>query len=90
MSERIDLTIPTSWKEVTREHLAIIASLMNEQLSREETLFVLFCRMAGLKHEGMGMFRTGDGQRIRLETWQLADFCNRLYMESQLIIRRLS
>lgn len=78
IAERVDLTVPANWQEVTREQLAIIASLMNEQLSREETLFVLFCRMAGLKHEGRGVFRTADGQRIRLETWQLADFCNRL------------
>ena len=78
MSERIDLTIPTSWNEVTREQLAIIASLMNEQLSREETLFVLFCRMAGLRHEGKGIFMTSEKKRIRLETWQLADFCGRL------------
>ena len=75
---RVDLKIPENWSEVTREHLAVIASLMNEQLTREETLFVLFCRLAGLKHEGMGMFRTTDWQRIRLETWQLSDFCGRL------------
>ena len=78
MSERIDLTIPVCWKEVTREQLAVIASLLNEQLTREETLFVLFCRFAGLKHDGMGLFETNDSQKIRIETWQLSDFCGRL------------
>lgn len=78
MSERIDLKIPTSWKEVTREQLGIIASLMTEQLNREETLFVLFCRFTGLKHEGRGVFVTSKGQRIRMEAWQLSEFCGRL------------
>lgn len=74
----IDLKAPGSWKEVTKESLSIIASLMNEQLSREEMLFVLFCRFTGIRHEGKGVFLTSDKQRIRIETWQLEDFCNRL------------
>jgi hypothetical protein len=74
----IDLKAPTSWQEVTKEHLAIIASLINEQLSREEMLFVLFCRFTGILHEGQGVFVTSDKHRIRIETWQLDDFCNRL------------
>ena len=74
----IDLKAPTSWKEVTKEQLAIIASLMNEQLTREEMLFVLFCRFTGIRHEGNGVFMTADKHRIRIETWQLDDFCNRL------------
>ena len=74
----IDLKAPASWQEVTKEHLAIIASLMNEQLSREEMLFVLFCRFTGIRHEGHGVFVTSDNHRIRIETWQLDDFCNRL------------
>lgn len=78
MIERIDLTVPISWNEITREQLAVIASLMNEQLSREETLFVLFCRMSGLRYAGNGVFLTSDRKLIRLETWQLADFCGRL------------
>ena len=78
MSERIDLTVPTSWKEITRGQLSVIASLMNEQLTREETLFVLFCRFAGLKYDGMGLFETTDRKKMRLETWQLSDFCGRL------------
>ncbi len=75
---RIDLTIPRNWKEVTKEQLAIIASLLNEQLTREEMLFVLFCRFTGIRHEGKGVFMTADKHRIRIETWQLDDFCNRL------------
>ncbi|MBQ8958105.1 MAG: hypothetical protein IJ057_06340 [Bacteroidales bacterium] len=75
---RIDLTIPRNWNEVAKEQLAIIASLMNEQLTREEMLFVLFCRMTGLRYEGKGVFLTADKKRIRLETWQLSDFCGRL------------
>lgn len=74
----IDLKAPTSWKEVTKEQLAIIASLMNEQLTREEMLFVLFCRFTGIRHEGKGVFMTADKHRIRIEAWQLEDFCNRL------------
>ena len=74
----IDLKAPASWQEVTKEHLAIIASLMNEQLSREEMLFVLFCRFTGIRHEGHSVFVTSDWKRIRIETWQLEDFCNRL------------
>ena len=78
MSEKIELSMPVNWKEVTKEQLGIIASLMNEQLTREETLLVLFCRFTGLKHEGRGVFVTAQGQRIRLEAWQLHDFCGRL------------
>lgn len=78
MSEKIELSMPVSWQEVTKEQLGIIASLMNEQLTREETLFVLFCRFTGIKHEGRGVFVTSQGQRIRMEAWQLRDFCGRL------------
>ena len=78
MSEKIEVSMPVNWKEVTKEQLGIIASLMNEQLTREETLLVLFCRFTGLKHEGRGVFVTAQGQRIRLEAWQLHDFCGRL------------
>ena len=78
MSEKVELSMPVSWQEVTKEQLGIIASLMNEQLTREETLFVLFCRFTGIKHEGRGVFVTSQGQRIRMEAWQLRDFCGRL------------
>ena len=78
MSERIDLRIPTSWNEVTKEQLGIIATLMNGQLIREELLLVMFCQFANIKHMGMGVFETADRKKIRLETWQLSDFCGRL------------
>ena len=78
MSEKVELSMPVSWQEVTKEQLGIIASLMNEQLTREETLFVLFCRFTGIKHEGRGVFVTSQGHRIRMEAWQLRDFCGRL------------
>lgn len=78
MSEKVELSMPVSWQEVTKEQLGIIASLMNEQLTREETLFVLFCRFTGIRHEGRGVFVTSQGQRIRMEAWQLRDFCGRL------------
>ena len=78
MSKRIDLRIPTCWGEVTREQLRVIAELMDASLTREELLVVLFCRMAGLRHEGKGIFMTSEKKRIRLETWQLSDFCGRL------------
>jgi hypothetical protein len=74
----IDLKAPKGWDEVTKEQLSVIASLMNEQLSREEMLFVMFCRFTGILHEGNGVFVTSDKHRIRIETWQLDDFCNRL------------
>lgn len=78
MSSRIDLSIPASWKEIKREQLAVIASLMDAQLTREEVLFVLFCRFAGLKYEGNGVFAASGRQRIRMGSRQLSDFCGRL------------
>lgn len=76
---KIDLAVPASWKDVTLEQLYIIAPLVGDKvLGREEILFVLFCRFAGLKHVRHGVFVTNEGNTIRLETWQLTDFCNRL------------
>lgn len=78
MNGKIELTIPENWKEVTREQLGVIAAVMNEKLTREETLMVMFCRFTGLKSEGNRVFVTQDGKRIIMEPWQMADFCGRL------------
>ena len=45
----INLTYPTSWSEVKREHLLILGKLMTKQLTREELLFDLLCKIAGIK-----------------------------------------
>lgn len=45
----IDLKYPTSWKEVTREHLLILGKLMTKDLIREELLFDLFCKITGIR-----------------------------------------
>lgn len=44
----IDLKYPTSWTEVSREQLMIISALMLKNLTREEFLFVSFCRLTGI------------------------------------------
>lgn len=76
--KRIDLTLPTSWKELSKEQIHTIAVLMNEQLTREELLFVLFCKFARVKKTADNHFVAPDGTVFDIEPWQLADFCNRL------------
>lgn len=44
----IDLKYPTSWTEVSREQLMIISALMLKNLTREEFLFIMFCRLTGI------------------------------------------
>ena len=45
----INLTYPTSWPEVKREHLLLLGKLMNKALTREELLFDLLCKITGIK-----------------------------------------
>ncbi len=45
----IDLKYPTTWDEVTREHLLMLGKLMTRKLTREELLFDLLCKITGLR-----------------------------------------
>lgn len=45
----IDLTYPTTWEEITADHLMIMGNLFVKQKTREELLFDLFCSLTGIK-----------------------------------------
>ncbi len=42
----VNIKYPTCWDEVTRDHLLIFANLMTKELTREELLFTLLCKIA--------------------------------------------
>ncbi len=44
----LDLKYPPNWESVTREHLLILGQLMLRNLTREELLFDLLCRITGI------------------------------------------
>lgn len=86
---RIDLTIPSSWQEVTLQQLRILAEHSLLQLTREASELSLFCKLAGLTMvsspspdgealNGIMKFRDAQGREFTLESWQLTDFCKRL------------
>lgn len=74
----INLTIPKTWSELSPEQVRTVAKFMNEHLTREELLFVLFCQFSGVRRTSGNDFVTSGGYTFRLEDWQLSDFCNRL------------
>ena len=89
MNDRIDLKAPKRWKDLTLDQLRAVAETMRLTLTREEVLFVLFCRfckvkkvIATVRHidkkEGFDLFEDENGKRFTLDTWQIADFCKRL------------
>ena len=45
----INLNYPTSWEEVTREHLLIIAEHIIKRRTREEFLLEVFCKLTGIR-----------------------------------------
>lgn len=45
----IDLKYPTTWDDVTREHLLMLGKLITRKLTREELLFDLLCKITGLR-----------------------------------------
>ena len=44
----IDLKYPTSWEDVTKDHLLILAGLFLKQRTREDLLFELLCKITGI------------------------------------------
>lgn len=85
----IDLHIPSSWQEVTKEQLRDIVELGMQGLSREKYLLVVFCRLSNIKmiagtteEDGKKVVRThfkdSQGIHFELADWQIEDFCNRL------------
>lgn len=89
----INLTIPTTWRELTKKQLRQVANVMNEKFTREEALFLLFCLFTGIrrceiKHtlfdgkaeEGQEKYRFADpeGNTFYLEMWQIAHYCDML------------
>lgn len=45
----INLSYPTCWEEIGKRDLRIISKTLLLRLSREEMLFVLFCRLTGIR-----------------------------------------
>lgn len=45
----IDLKYPTSWGEVTKDHLLILSTLFLFSRTREDLLFELLCKITGIK-----------------------------------------
>jgi hypothetical protein len=86
---RIDLTVPTSWKELTTEQLRFVVDLAKQGLNREEFLLALLCRFADIKMVGGSSiggplshvsttFKDKDGHTFTLDAAQVADFCKHL------------
>lgn len=45
----IDLKYPTCWDQVTREHLLIMGKLLTKDLTREDLLFDMLCKITGIR-----------------------------------------
>lgn len=82
MMERIDISVPTGWNELSVDQLLEVSRVMDLALTREEVLFVLTCRFGGLKLiqtvGGVSVFTDKEKHRFALQDWQIVDFCKRL------------
>lgn len=85
----IDLKYPTTWNEVTREHLLMLGKLMTKKLTREELLFDLLCKITGLRpllKEGINenslnseyYFKVKGKRKFTIPTWLVAQACEEL------------
>lgn len=60
----IHLTYPTSWEDVSKKDLKIIAKTLLLKLSRTEMLLILFCRLAGIRLLPLGGIDEGTPASI--------------------------
>ncbi|MDP3387723.1 MAG: hypothetical protein Q8S24_10840 [Eubacteriales bacterium] len=85
----IDLKYPTKWESVTREHLKILSKLILKNLSREEVLFDLLCRITGIHpliKPGMDentpvaeyLFKKKGAGRFWMPVWMVRQACEEL------------
>ena len=82
MMERIDISVPTGWNELSVDQLLEVSRVMDLALTKEEVLFILTCRFGGLKLiqtvGGVSIFTDKEKHRFALQDWQIVDFCKRL------------
>lgn len=85
----IDIKYPTNWESVTREHLLILGKLMQNNLTREELLFDLLCRISGVKpliKPGIAedtpmaefLFKKKGSGRFWMPVWMVRQACEEL------------
>lgn len=81
----VDLTIPTSWKELTLEQFGAVVDIMLMHLTEQERLFALLCQLAGIRlygeptGSGTEVFtRKSDGQRFTMQDYEMTEFCEKL------------
>lgn len=88
----IDLKVPATWRSMShaelRHAVETVAAAMEQKLDREQTLLLLFCRLAGVtmvegtakdgKGETLCRFTDSQQREFTLTDWQLKDFCQRL------------
>lgn len=80
---RIDLKAPTNWRELTVEQLRVVADTFRLHLSNEEMLFVLLCRLTGIRiygepsGTGTEVFVTPEGLTFTMQDYEIADFSSR-------------
>lgn len=75
----IELKVPTSWGELTREQLLSVAEILTMKLTREEMLVTLFCRLADVKLELKGkswILQKGKASAT-IKRWEIACFSER-------------
>lgn len=83
MMETIELTVPTSWNELTKRQLLTVASFIDMTLTREEVLFVLTCMFSGIKFikdEGhiYEFVEVETNRHFALKDWQMKWFCDKM------------
>ena len=83
MMETIELTVPTSWNELTKRQLLTVASFIDMTLTREEVLFVLTCMFSGIKFikdEGhiYEFVEEETNRHFVLKDWQMKWFCDKM------------
>ena len=77
----INLIYPTSWDQVTKDHLLILGELMEKTMTREELLFSLLCKITGIKPliaqgenentpEAKFHF-SKDGKKFKMDAWMI-------------------
>lgn len=89
MITTINIKYPTSWDEVGKRELKIISSVLLLKLSRQEILFMLFCRLSGIRllhipgtdegtPESVYTFKKG-WKKFRMQTYIVAQACKELH-----------
>lgn len=45
----VNIHVPSSWQELTLDQLYVVSSVMDRNLDRPTMLFVLLCRLSGIR-----------------------------------------